>query len=178
MTMVIDGTNGVTYPGGATELFPLTSGTAVATTSGTIVTFTGIPAGVKRITMMFNGVSTSGSSIVQIQLGTAGGYVTSGYTGNGSSCGNSGSWTLANATTGFFTDGSGASNYVRNGIALLCNVTSNSWVYSGTYGVSTASIASVAGGSLSLGAQITSIRLTTVNGTDTFTAGSVNVFWE
>jgi hypothetical protein len=40
------------------------SGTAVASTSGTSIDFTSIPSWVKRITVMFDSVSTNGSSIV------------------------------------------------------------------------------------------------------------------
>ena len=58
----------------------LTSGTAQASTSGTAIDFTGIPSWAKRITVMFNGVSTNGTSNPQIQLGS-GSPTTSGYTG-------------------------------------------------------------------------------------------------
>ena len=58
----------------------LTAGTAVTTTSGTSVAYTSIPSWVKRITMSFNGVSSSGSSNWQIQLGS-GSYTASGYSG-------------------------------------------------------------------------------------------------
>ena len=58
----------------------LTSGTAVASTSGTSIDFTGLPSWVKRITVIFNGVSLSGSSNLLIQLGTGSTtYTTSGY---------------------------------------------------------------------------------------------------
>ena len=60
-------------------LAPIVSGTAVASTSGTSIDFTGIPSWVKRITVMLNGVSTSGTSIVQVQIGS-GSPTTSGYT--------------------------------------------------------------------------------------------------
>ena len=46
---------------------PFTAGTFVATTSGTFVDFTGIPSWVKRITVMFNGFSTSGTSALPPQ---------------------------------------------------------------------------------------------------------------
>jgi hypothetical protein len=66
-----------TIQGGA-----ITSATAQASTSGTSINFTDIPSWVKRITVMFNGVSTSGTSIRQAQLG-AGSVTTSGYTSSG-----------------------------------------------------------------------------------------------
>jgi hypothetical protein len=54
--------------------------TAKASTSGTSVDFTGIPSWVKRVTVMFSGVSTNGTSVVLVQLG-AGSVTTSGYLG-------------------------------------------------------------------------------------------------
>ena len=46
---------------------PFTSGTAVTSTSGTAIDFTGIPSWVKRITVMLNGVSTSGTNNCRIR---------------------------------------------------------------------------------------------------------------
>ena len=57
----------------------ITSGTSQASTSGTSIDFTSIPSWVKRITLMFNGVSTNGTSNYQIQIGS-GSVTTSGYT--------------------------------------------------------------------------------------------------
>ena len=53
--VTVDGTNYGFYP---------TLMTAQNTTSGTSIDFTGIPSWVKRITVMFQGVSTTGSSQV------------------------------------------------------------------------------------------------------------------
>ena len=55
--------------------------TAQNTTSLTAYDFTGIPAGVKRITVMLNGVSTNGTSYVRLQIGPSGGVETSNYLG-------------------------------------------------------------------------------------------------
>jgi len=67
-------TDGTTY----TPTDKIVSGTA-ATVSGTSVDFTGIPSWVKRITVMFIGVSTSGTSNILVQLGDSGGVETTGY---------------------------------------------------------------------------------------------------
>ena len=75
--IVLDNAGGAAFQqikGGA-----LTLGTAQASTSGTAIDFTGIPSWVKRVTVMFNGVSTNGTSLVQIQLGTSGGVEATGY---------------------------------------------------------------------------------------------------
>ena len=82
MTTTIDGSAGVTTNSGAIYN-GIASGTAVASTSGTSIDFTGIPSWVKRITVMLSGVSTSGTSIVLIQIG-AGSVTTSGYASSGS----------------------------------------------------------------------------------------------
>ena len=75
MTIAADGT--ITGTVGNLQLI---SGTAVASTSGTSIDFTGIPSWVKRVTVMFSGVSTNGASLPQIQIG-AGSVQTSGYAG-------------------------------------------------------------------------------------------------
>ena len=57
----------------------LTRSTAVATTSGTSVDFTDVPANVRRITLMFDQISFDTSTNWQIQLGDSAGFETSGY---------------------------------------------------------------------------------------------------
>src|SRR3990167_6478732 len=57
----------------------ITLGTEQASTSGTAIDFTGIPSGVKRITVMLFGVSTNSTSNYLIQIGDSGGIETSGY---------------------------------------------------------------------------------------------------
>lgn len=97
MALVISGDSpsfSGTYQGGV-----ITSSTAVASTSGTSIDFTGIPSWVKRITVMLSGVSTNGSSAVQIQLGTSSGATVSGYLGSGASL--AASTSASNSTAGF-----------------------------------------------------------------------------
>jgi hypothetical protein len=116
------------------------SGTAQASTSGTSIDFTGLPSWVRRITVMFNGMSTSGTSNLQVQLGTG-------------------------STPTFTTSG--------------YSFGSNTWV-------ANSQIASAAGivhtqqgsSSVTLGDTLTAVRITTVNGTDTFDAGSINILYE
>jgi len=74
MALTLDGSASVTINNGA--VLGITSGTAVASTSGTSIDFTGIPSWVKRITVMFDVVSTNGSAIILIQLGDSGGIET------------------------------------------------------------------------------------------------------
>ena len=164
-----------TIQGGA-----LTLGTAVASTSGTAIDFTGIPSWVKRVTVMFVGVSTSGASPVQVQLGTSSGVASTGYdtrvfTWTG---GNQGS----SATSGFLVESSNSAPTaaaVRQGNVVFANITGNTW--SGTGIVSWATINGTMSsivGSIALSGTLDRIRITTVNGTDTFDAGTINIMLE
>jgi hypothetical protein len=156
----------------------LTLGTAVAITSGTSLDFTGIPSWVKRVTVMFAGVSTSGTSIVQIQLGSTS-FSTSGYKSTASF---SGSGTgFAQATSGFITDTSFATaSLTRAGLYIFSLIGSNTWVGSGNIGGDATAVVTwaCAGNSPALSGALDRVRITTVNGTDTFDAGTINIMYE
>jgi hypothetical protein len=158
---------------------PLTLATAQNTTSGTSIDFTGIPSWVKRITVMLDGVSTSSTSPVIIQLGDSGGIETSGYVGATgiAQFGTSGSGVLS---AGFTTDGNAtlSGSLVRYGSVVITNISSNTWIAQGCVGDTNFERVGIVGGSKSLSATLDRIRLTTVNGTDTFDAGSVNIMYE
>lgn len=155
---------------------PLTSGTAQATTTGTSIDFTGIPSWVKRITVMLSGVSTSGVSSMIVQVG-GGSVTTTGYNSQVSLV-NTGVATL-NYTTGFgiVYSSQAAANYYGN--MVITNITGNTWTFSSLIGQpnGTASV-HLSGGAIVLGSTLDRLRLTTVNGTDTFDAGSVNIMYE
>ena len=155
----------------------ITSGTAVASTSGTSIGFTSIPSWVKRITIMFNGVSTSGTSNPQIQLGTGSTtYANSGYQNQNSNTTTSAAGASVNATSGFVF-GSGNAANTLTGQFVLTNVTGNTWVGNGVMFFSTTAMGFSVGG-ITLGAALTAVQVTTVNGTDTFDAGSINILYE
>ena len=157
----------------------LTSATAQASTSGTSIDFTGIPSWVKRITVMFNGVSTNGTSNPQVQLGDSGGIETTGYLGSSSIILNVvGSQSY---TSGFVIGGSSGnwtSSKVAHGAVTITNISGNNWVAFGAFGGSDAGYTLLLGGSKSLSDVLTQVRITTVNGTDTFDAGSINIIYE
>ncbi len=154
--------------------------TAQATTSGTNIDFNSIPSWVKRITVMFNGVSTSGTNIVQIQIGD-GSVNTSGYLSAGSGI-TTASAAAALCTTGFPVDNVASSSAiaaaVRHGMVTLCHMGSNVWVAYGGVGHSDAAWVVIVGGSKTLAGTLDRVRITTVGGTDTFDAGSINVMYE
>jgi hypothetical protein len=143
-------------------------GASVASTSGTAIDFTGFPAWAKRITVMFNGVSLSGSSDILVQIGDSGGIETTGYV--------SGSGSSVNSTAGFIVRVGNATREA-SGMMQLLPVSGNSWVSSHSFALgTTADFAG--GGRKTLSDTFDRIRITTVNGTDTFDAGSINIMYE
>lgn len=164
--VVVNGVNGA-----------LVSGTAVASTSGTSIDFTGIPSWVRRVTVMFSGVSLSGTSQFLVQLGDAGGVETTGYV-SGSAAARGGSTTLGGSSTAGFLiyhGTSGANAFY--GTARFDYVGSNLWVGSST-GSTGADNGISGGGSKTLSDTLDRVRITTVNGTDTFDAGTINILYE
>ena len=149
----------------------ITRATSQASTSGTAISFTGIPSWVKRITVMFNAVSTSGTSFVQVQIGSTT-YTTTGYVSSTSTNGANGS-----STTGFIaTVNSGAAD-VRTGLMTITNLSGNIWVMGANIG-STYPNCSTSMGVVTLSGVLDRVQVTTVNGTDTFDAGSINILYE
>jgi len=188
----VAGSNTITLPTGAGSAYQvvrngatagsleftdkIVSGTAVASTSGTSIDFTGIPSWVKRVTVMFNEVSGSGTSPKLVQLG-AGSIATSGYAStalqhnaNASSAGS------GSSTAGLIVYSPQAADLL-SGLMTIVLVSSNTWVASVTYKLSTA-LVGYGGGSVTLSGTLDRVRITTVNGTDTFDAGSINILYE
>lgn len=166
----------VTVPSG-TGALPLMKLETAVTASGTSVDFTGIPSWVKRITVMFSGVSLSGTSQFLIQLGDAGGVETTGYV-SGSASARNGTTTIGGSSTAGFIiyHGTSAAN-IFYGTVRFDYIGSNLWVGSLTGGSGTDQGISGAG-SKTLSDTLTQVRITTVNGTDTFDAGTINILYE
>ena len=208
MTIVLDGTNGITTPldveiQGSTSgsivlaapaiagtntqtlvaatgtLAPIVSGTVQASTSGTAKDFTEIPSWVKRITVLLSGVSLSGTSSILIQLGDSGGVETSGYAGAGVVAVNAGGSVGSISAAGLYLH-IGAAAATISGIAqfALLDSATNLWSGGASYSFTATATAGSSATSKTLSDTLTQIRLTTVNGTDTFDAGSVNILYE
>jgi hypothetical protein len=154
---------------------PLTLATAVNSTSGTSIDFTGIPSWVDKITMMFNRVSTNASSALLIQIGS-GSITNTGYVSQ--------RWISATGagvvTSGFdFSSTAGAANTL-SGIAVLSLVGGNLWVLSSTlvYTNTTSPGWICAGSSSALSGALDRVRITTVAGSDVFDAGTINILYQ
>jgi hypothetical protein len=169
----VAGTTTYTLTNQSGTIAPIVSGTAIASTSGTSIDFTGIPSWAKRITVMFNGVSTNGSSLPLIQLGDSGGVETTGYTSTGTRT-DSGSG-VSTSTAGIVISSLSSTNVLTLN-ATFCLISANSWVCNYSGASSSQSISG--GGSKTLSDTLDRIRITTVNGTDTFDAGTINILYE
>ena len=182
---VQDGTVGVSdvdteLYGKITALTTINLGEA-KTASGTVVDFVGIPEGVKRVTVMFDGVSTNGANNLALQLGTSGRIETTGYSGQ-----------LFNATNTqaaqIYTNPSnmillqtlwGAASTVSGSIVLEL-VHGNMFVITGMLACApdTYNRMSFVGARKVLAGDLGCIRITNQNGTDQFDAGTINISWE
>jgi hypothetical protein len=165
--------NGTTWE--STAINKLTSDTAQTTTSGTTKSFTSIPSWAKKITVILNGVNTNGSNHIQVQLGSTT-FTTTGYlsyfsyqTGNGND--------TASLSSGFGIYHGGTSDVIYAQMTIT-NISGNTWVASHAGAYFTGNIFTiVGGGSVALSGVLDRVQLSTVS-TDTFSAGSVNIFYE
>ena len=193
MPITLNGTTGVVTPGATvgsiTGILKATSGVvsqAVAgsdygqltlataqSATGTAVDFTSIPSWAKRITVMFNGVSTDGSSPFQVQIGS-GSFVTSGYDSTGTSASNSVGTITA---TGGFLIYLGSPTTDCSGHMIITLFGNNTWISSCTF-KATPTVTGFGAGDVTLSGTLDRLRVTTVNGTDTFDAGTINISYE
>jgi hypothetical protein len=175
-----DGTTTVTAPSniiksgtvnaGGTNPFPPTGGP-------TVVDFTGIPSWAKRVTVMFNGVSLSGSSSILVQIGANGAAEIASYTSGSSRTAGGGATAYTSATSGFIVS-AGSTTETPSGLMSLQTIGSNLWVSAHALNVPSASCTISGAGSKTLSGTLDRIRITTVNGTDAFDSGSINILWE
>ena len=156
---------------------PYTLATAQASTSGTSIDFTGIPSWARRVTVMFNGVSTNGNDAKLIQIGTSGGFQTTSYNSASSFLGATDGH--ANFTAGIGINFPNSANVMYGNVVLtLQNSSDHTWTAHGTLALSDAAFTGTVAGSKTLSAALTQIRITTTGGTDTFDAGEINISYE
>jgi len=151
-----------------------TLATAVATTSGTSIDYTGLPSWIKKITVSFQGVSTNSSSLWLLQLGTSSGVTITGYLGRVRDLGSVTSAYSAGFT--LLTDSSNGA--ILHGLIQVVTLGSNNFAMSGILSRSDGANQYISGGSIALGGTLDRVRITTVNGTDAFDAGTINILYE
>jgi hypothetical protein len=149
----------------------ITIGTPV-TASGTSVDFTSIPSWVKKITILFEGISTNGGSYYLVQLGS-GSIQTTGYL----SVGDNGGAITSNSSGMVICTGDSA--WTCYGHMVITRSSGNNYITSHVIGKVTPTLyVARGGGYVPLSGALDRIRLTTVNGTDAFDAGSINIIYE
>jgi hypothetical protein len=156
----------------------ITRGTAVTLTTQTNVDFTGIPSWVRRITVMFYGLSTTGTNLVLVQLGTSGGIEATGYFGSVMTFDNN-AVPIANDfnTTGIPIRVANAANLTSGAITFV-NITGNDWIATGTQATdATGDYTGFITSRKALSGVLTQVRVTRTSG-DTFDAGSINILYE
>ena len=164
---------------GSTGTYTVSASQTVASTTISTVSlnYTSIPSWVKRITVMFSGVSTNGTSLPIIRLG-AGAVEATGYTSYAAYIGPT-TASISETTAFLVRSGSGAADNVLFGSAVISLLGSNLWVMTFTGGLlASTPYVSAASGTKTLSGTLDRVRITTVNGTDTFDAGTVNIFYE
>lgn len=174
MSTVIDGSASVTINSGA--VLGITSGTAVASTSGTSITFSSIPSWVKRITVVFTNVSTTGTSAVVVRVGS-GSVASTGYRAFQNGFNTSGGLAASFNSTGFILESGSTGSYSRAGSMVMFTADSNTWTQFGFINEDNASD-NWTQGQITLGGVLDRVVITTLGGTDTFDAGSVNIMYE
>lgn len=148
------------------------------TASGSSVPFSSIPSWVKRITVMFSGVSLSGTDNYLIQLGDSGGLETSGYVSNSGVIQNGGSSTTASSTSGFLILSGNASGTSYGAMTLtLMDAATNLWAATHCIGRGDGALPIYGAGTKALSATLD--RLSVIpSGVNTFDAGSINILYE
>lgn len=183
----VAGTNTISLPAGTGTAAVqgvstnIVTGTAITPASGTTTTLaTGIPAWVKRITIQFyNIVMGTAASDLIVQLGTSGGFVTTGYSSSGTYVTNAAGVGFAAASNGMIIAKlTNQANQTLYGTFTLTTVGGNIWVGTGISDNTQNTLAGSLGGYLSLGGVLTQLQLSTIAGTPTFSSGTFNILYE
>ena len=148
---------------------PISIKSSVASTSGATIDFTGIPSWANRIIVTLSSVSTNGTSQPLLQIGDSGGVEATSYT-----CGSAIGASQTNYTTGWGIFAANAANVIH-ATYILTRVTGDTWGCGMTFGLSSSANAGVVGGSKTLSGTLDRVRMTTVNGTDTYDAGIISI---
>lgn len=142
----------------------------------TVINFSPIPSGVKRVLVAFEAVSTNGTSDKIIQLGDADGFETTSYIGSCSSLTIAGV-TRAGFSTGFALRSILAADIIQ-GLYEFVRAGASTFIGKGLFGA-TYDSTFFSAGLKTLSGELDRLRVTTVTGTDTFDVGSkIYIFWE
>lgn len=142
----------------------------VVTTSGTVVDWTGLPSDVHEIIIKARGISQSATDSFLVQLGTSGGFETTGYTSTSQI-----SSTSVFSTSGFIIFDNATGNIQNFTMCIRRVGSTNLWVADGSQVIRTVSGAGgVFAGEKTLAGVLTQVRLR-LTGSATFDAGAVSL---
>jgi len=171
------GTGATSAAAASATIAPIQLQTAVAAGTGTAIDLTGIPAGVKRVTLLFSETSLSGADDFLIQLGDSGGFETSGYISSVGHVIHGQNGNVRSSTAGFIAGG-GDSSTKLIGTMTLSLIVAGSFKWISALNVTqTTAVTQCGGGQKSLSAELTQVRIDST-GSNTFDAGSVAISWE
>jgi hypothetical protein len=156
---------------------PMTLGTAQASTSGTAIDFTGIPSWAKKITVMFSGISLSGTGHFIVQIGS-GSITSSGYSSTFSFLATDTNASSTTSTIGFGIWGAFAGGSTHGNMQIML-LDSSSFLYASSHsaGEFAGPASKFGGGSVTLSGTLDRVRII-ANGPDTFDGGSINIMYE
>jgi uncharacterized protein YaiE (UPF0345 family) len=154
------------------------NGTTAPVTASSVLTVvtTGVPAGVRRLTVSFNNVSMNTTSHWLVQFGTTSGVVETGYQ-SGSIMVDSSDGIASQASTAGFIVSQREALRVLSGNMSIIRQSSHTWTASHAGG-STNAVASYGGGHVALGAELDRVAVRANTTTDNFDSGAISVFWE
>jgi hypothetical protein len=140
-------------------------------TTNTSLDFTGLPSWVKRVTVLLNAVSLSGTDNILVQIGS-GSLTTSGYVSGGYGYG-----ATISSTAGFIVPSNSAARLTTAQV-VITNVSGNIWIASCVFGAEIATVGGgVSTGTITIGGALDRVSVTRT-GTNTFDAGSINILYE
>lgn len=187
------GGTGITSPGSSTNVLTsdgtewysgaagggggggITAASAQSVAGVNYVDFTGIPAGVKRISIMLYNCIT-GSGRINMYVGTSGGLITTGYNSASMICDASGNVYNDSSTSSLIASTNMVYSFNDyNGIFTLDNIDGYKWSFAGS-GSTYTYFPIVCGGRVDATAAVTTIRVSLSSGN--FTSGTVNIFYE
>lgn len=152
---------------------------AVTTTSGTSVDFTGIPSNAKRITLNLYGISTNGSSDIVVQMGTSSGVEAFGYAGTVSRVGTAAVASIGATGANFATIANNlaaASAYF--GKVVFERVSGNLWTIVSHISTGNDNQTNTSVFAKTTASALDRVRLTTAGGANTFDTGTAAISWE
>jgi len=152
-----------------------TSATVDTSTGATTYDITGIPSWARRVVIAVTGVSFTSSQMC-FRVGSAGGIVSTGYSGAISLLGANVSTTSLSSS--IITGTSIGADTITGLVTLIRIGALNIWAFTSCLGWTSNQFSSVGAGSVNVAATLDRVRLTTTGGSATGDAGTMFVCWE